>query len=148
MRTRRAAGPEAELAELRQIYVDRGLTPELALEVARQLTAHDALAAHARDELGISSIHAARPVQAALASAITFAVGAALPLIVAAISPVAAIIPFVSVTSLVFLASLGGIAAQAGGASAIRGAWRVTFWGAVAMLATALIGRVFDTTVA
>ena len=142
-----AAQPQLEVAELQDIYVRRGLDPQLALEVARQLTAHDALAAHARDELGISEIHAARPVQAALASAATFAVGAALPLIVATASPAAALIPLVAASSLLSLALLGAIAARAGGASPVRGAWRVLFWGAMAMLVTALIGRAFNTTI-
>jgi VIT1/CCC1 family predicted Fe2+/Mn2+ transporter len=142
-----AGQPDAELAELQGIYVKRGLDSALALQVARQLTAHDALAAHARDELGISEVHAARPVQAALASAATFAVGAALPLIVAAVSPASSLIILVAVTSLVFLAMLGAIAARAGGASALRGAWRVFFWGAMAMVITALIGKAFNTTV-
>jgi VIT1/CCC1 family predicted Fe2+/Mn2+ transporter len=142
-----AADPEYELDELQGIYVSRGLDRALARRVAEQLTAHDALAAHARDELGISAVHAARPVQAALASAATFAVGAALPLIVAWIVPVRAIIPIVSATSLVFLAGLGGLGAQAGGAGMTRGAIRVLFWGALAMALTAVIGRIFGTVV-
>jgi VIT1/CCC1 family predicted Fe2+/Mn2+ transporter len=142
-----ADSPAAELDELQGIYIQRGLDPALARQVADQLTAHDALATHARDELGISSIHAARPVQAAFASAATFGVGAALPVITAAIVPVGAIIPIVSGTSLVFLATLGGLAARAGGARVTRGAVRVTFWGALAMALTALIGRVFGTVV-
>jgi VIT1/CCC1 family predicted Fe2+/Mn2+ transporter len=111
------------------------------------MTAHDALGAHARDELGISETHAARPVQAALASAATFAVGAALPLGVAAVAPLARVIILVSVLSLLFLGTLGAIAARAGGASTVRGALRVTFWGALAMAATAAIGRAFGTVV-
>jgi len=142
-----SASPETELNELQGIYVQRGLEPALARQVAEQLTAHDALAAHARDELGISEIHTARPVQAALASAATFGVGAALPLITAAIVPAGGIILIVSVTSLVFLAALGGLAAQAGGAGVMRGVIRVTFWGALAMALTAGIGRIFGTTV-
>ena len=142
-----ATQPESELRELQGIYVKRGLEPELALRVAEQLTAHDALGAHARDELGISEIHSARPIQAALASAATFAVGAALPLIVAALSPIASLSWLVAASSLVCLVVLGAIAAKAGGASALRGAWRVLFWGAMAMLVTALIGRAFNTTV-
>ena len=142
-----AADPAFELEELQQIYVERGLEPALAHQVAEQLTAHDALGAHARDELGISNIHAARPIQAAFASAGTFAVGAALPLVVAAIAPAARLIVLVALTSLVFLAVLGGVAARAGGAGMIRGAVRVTFWGAFALALTALIGRVFGTTV-
>jgi VIT1/CCC1 family predicted Fe2+/Mn2+ transporter len=142
-----AASPEFELNELQGIYVERGLTPELARQVAEQLTAHDALAAHARDELGILAIHAARPVQAALASAATFAVGAAMPLITAAIVPIGSAIVIVSATSLVFLAALGALAARTGGAGMIRGTVRVTFWGALAMALTAGIGRIFGATV-
>ena len=142
-----AAQPESELAELQGIYIERGLDPQLALQVARQLTAHDALAAHARDELGISKVHAARPVQAAMASATTFAVGAALPLIVAAVSPASSLIVLVAAASLLSLVLLGAVAARAGGASALRGAWRVLFWGAMAMVVTALIGRAFNTIV-
>jgi VIT1/CCC1 family predicted Fe2+/Mn2+ transporter len=146
-RSELAADPASELNELQTIYIDRGLEPGLARRVAEQLMAHDALGAHARDELGISALHAARPVQAALASAATFGVGAALPLIVAAIAPVPRIIPLVASTSLAFLALLGGIAAKAGGASVMRGVLRVTFWGAFAIALTALIGRLFGTTV-
>ena len=142
-----AADPAFELDELQGIYVSRGLDPALARQVAEQLTAHDALASHARDELGISSTHAARPVQAAFASAATFGVGAALPVIASAIVPVGRIIPIVSGSSLVFLATLGGLAARAGGASVTRGAVRVTFWGALAMALTAFIGRIFGTVV-
>ena len=142
-----AESPEAELRELEGIYVGRGLDPELARRVAEQLTSRDALAAHARDELGITEAQAARPVQAALASAATFSVGAALPLAVAALSPARLIIPTVSVTSLVCLAALGALAAHAGGASRVRGAARVTFWSALAMLLTWSVGRIFGTTV-
>jgi VIT1/CCC1 family predicted Fe2+/Mn2+ transporter len=142
-----SASPEYELNELQGIYVQRGLDPTLARQVAEQLTAHDALGAHARDELGISAIQTARPVQAALASAATFSIGAALPLITAAVVPVTSIIWIVSATSLFFLATLGGLAARAGGASTMRGVIRVTFWGALAMAITALIGRIFGTTV-
>jgi VIT1/CCC1 family predicted Fe2+/Mn2+ transporter len=142
-----ADNPAFELDELQGIYVSRGLDPALARQVAEQLTAHDALTSHARDELGISSTHAARPVQAAFASAATFGVGAALPVIAAAIVPDGRIIPIVSGSSLVFLATLGGLAARAGGASVARGAVRVTFWGALAMALTALIGRIFGTVV-
>lgn len=142
-----AASPEYELNELQGIYVKRGLDPSLARAVAEQLTVHDALAAHARDELGISSVHAARPVQAAFASAATFAIGAALPLITATIVPVGNVISAVSVSSLVFLAILGALAARAGGASVVRGAIRVMFWGALAMGLTAAIGRIFGTVV-
>ena len=140
--------PQRELEELEGIYVQRGLDPELARRVAGQLTAHGALAAHARDELGLVEVHAARPVQAALASAAMFAIGAALPLTVAAVTPTARILPAVAGSSLVFLAALGSLAASAGGAGRLRGAWRVTFWGALAMAATALIGRLFGTVAA
>ena len=139
--------PDAELEELRQIYVDRGLDDSLALEVARQLTEKGALSAHARDELGFLERSAARPVQAALASAATFSVGATLPLITAIVFPIDSIIRMVSVLSLVFLAGLGMLAAWAGGASVIRGAARVTFWGALAMGLTALVGRLFGAVV-
>jgi len=142
-----ASDPDFELGELQAIYVKRGLETDLARQVATQLMAHDALGAHARDELGISEVHAARPVQAALASAGTFSVGAALPLIVAALAPTVRLIPLVALTSLVFLALLGGVAARAGGAKIGRAAARVTFWGALALALTALIGRLFGTTV-
>ncbi|MFI5230258.1 MAG: VIT family protein, partial [Gemmatimonadales bacterium] len=140
-----ATNPAGELNELQTIYVGRGLEPALARQVAAQLMAHDALGAHARDELDISTVHAARPIQAAFASAGTFAVGAALPLAVAAVAPTSRIIALVAVTSLLFLALLGGVAARAGGASMVRGAIRVTFWGVVALGVTALIGRVLGT---
>ena len=146
-RSELATDPALELDELQGIYVQRGLDAALARQVAEQLTAHDALGAHARDELGISAVHAARPVQAALASAATFAVGAGLPLFVAAIVPVSRIIVAVAATSLVFLSLLGGVAARAGGAGMTRGAVRVTFWGAFALALTALIGRVFGAAV-
>jgi VIT1/CCC1 family predicted Fe2+/Mn2+ transporter len=133
----------AEVAELTAIYVKRGLDAALAKEVAEQLMAHNALEAHARDELGISEAMTARPVQAALASAGTFAVGAALPLLAVLISPSALAIPFVAGSSLIFLAILGGLAAFVGGASAARGALRVTFWGALAMALTAGVGALF-----
>lgn len=142
-----AAMPDEELRELQHIYIDRGLDPALAHEVAQQLTARGALSAHARDELGISETTAARPVQAALASAATFSVGAALPLLTAVIFPMGRIIGTVSALSLVFLAALGMLAAKAGGASVIRGAVRVTFWGALAMGLTALVGRLFGSVV-
>ncbi|MHB1073959.1 MAG: VIT1/CCC1 transporter family protein [Gemmatimonadaceae bacterium] len=142
-----ATYPDFELRELQQLYVARGLDEELALRVAEQLTAHDVLAAHARDELGILDVHTARPVQAALASAATFSVGAALPLVLCAVVPRGMIIPVVSAGSLVFLAALGAVAAQAGGASRRRGALRVTFWSALAMALTAVVGRVFGATV-
>ena len=131
-----------EREELAAIYVGRGLEPALARQVSDQLMAHDALSAHARDELGLSAAHVARPIQAALASAGTFAVGATLPLILAWIVPVATIGSAVALGSLLFLAVLGGIAARLGGASMAKGAGRVTLWGAVAMAATALVGRI------
>lgn len=137
----------AEHEELAAIYVERGLTPELARQVAEQLMAKDALAAHARDELGISESVAARPVQAAMASAASFTIGAALPLIVVALSPVSLVIPMVAVASLAFLALLGAVAARTGGASATMGAVRVTFWGALALLITAGVGRLFGAAV-
>ncbi|MCB0331134.1 MAG: VIT family protein [Bdellovibrionales bacterium] len=139
--------PEFELEELAGIYIERGLTVELATEVAKQLTAHDALGAHARDELGLTEIHTARPVQAALSSALTFAVGAALPLVVAWFSPEKSIISLVTVSSLAFLALLGGLAAKAGGSGILRGTLRVTIWGALAMAATALVGYLFGAVV-
>lgn len=141
------ADPEAEKRELTAIYVGRGLDQHLAQQVATQLMAHDALGAHARDELGISEAMSARPVQAALASAASFAVGAALPLLVAIVASGAGLAWWISGTSLVFLALLGAIAARAGGASPLTGAWRVTFWGALAMLITAGVGTMFGTTV-
>jgi len=136
---------EAEHRELTTIYVRRGLDPVLAQEVARQLMAHDALGAHARDELGITATLSARPIQAALASATSFGVGAAMPLIVAAITPVPRLIPLVSATSLVFLAVLGALAARTGGAPMWPGTLRVTFWGALAMGITAGVGALFGT---
>lgn len=139
--------PEHEVRELQKIYLERGLEPELALRVAEGLHAHNALEAHARDELGFSTATAARPVQAALASAATFAVGAALPLLVAALVPVGRIFTVVSASALLFLAGLGSLAAHAGGAGRLRGALRVTFWGALAMALTALVGRLFGTVV-
>ena len=138
-----ATMPESEHKELTSIYVARGLDAELAAEVATQLTAHDALGAHMRDELGISETTAARPVQAALASAATFAVGAALPLLVVLLAPASAILWAVAITSLLFLAVLGSLAARAGGASVLKAAGRVTFWGALAMALTAGVGALF-----
>ena len=139
--------PAAEQRELTAIYVARGLELELAQRVAAQLMAHDALGAHARDELGIVSATRARPVQAALASAASFAVGAALPLAVTvlmpALMPARNLIASVAVTSLAFLAMLGLVSARAGGASVLAGAWRVTFWGALAMAITAGAGALF-----
>lgn len=139
--------PEEEIAELTQIYVERGLDPALAETVARQLTARDSLAAHARDELGLSDIHAARPLQAAFASALTFALGAALPLAIAAFSPLAWLQLSVATSSIVTLMLLGGLAAQAGGAAVMRGAGRVGLWGVLAMAATAAVGALFGTVV-
>jgi len=138
-----ATDSAGEQRELSAIYVSRGLDAALARQVAEQLMAHDALGAHARDELGISETLSARPVQAALTSAVSFAVGAAMPLLAAAVVPDSALIPVVSVTSLLFLAILGGLAAQVGGASAVTGAMRVTFWGALAMALTAGVGILF-----
>lgn len=143
-----ATDQENELKELTGIYMQRGLTADLAHQVAVQLTAHDALGAHARDELGITEIVSARPIQAALASAATFAVGAALPLVVAIFSPQQHTLISVSLTSLAFLAILGAFAAHAGGASKRIGATRVTFWGVVAMLATAGVGYLFGVSTA
>ncbi|MFL5527105.1 MAG: VIT family protein [Gemmatimonadaceae bacterium] len=142
-----ASAPELELRELQNIYVTRGLDPSVAMQVAEQLTAHGALSAHARDELGISEMTAARPIQAALASAATFSIGAALPLLTAALVPLGNLIAAVSILSLVFLAALGMLAAWAGGANIVRGAVRVTFWGALAMALTALVGRMFGAVV-
>lgn len=139
--------PDAELAELASIYVTRGLDKDLAHQVAVQLSAHDALGAHARDELGISDLTTARPIQAALASAASFAVGAMLPLVATFLTPVQAIPWSVSILSLVFLASLGGLSASMGGAPVGRAVFRITFWGALAMAATAAIGALFDVSV-
>ena len=139
--------PEAEHAELAGIYMARGLTPELARQVAVQLMQHDALGAHMRDELGISDTMSANPVQAALASAASFAVGAALPLAVIALAPAQGLVVWVAVTSLLFLALLGAMAARAGGAGMLAGAWRVTFWGALAMAITAGVGALFGAVV-
>jgi len=139
--------PEAELNELTGIYLARGLTPELAREVAAQLMAKDALAAHVRDELQITDTTTARPVQAALTSAATFAVGAALPLLVVLLAPAKHIAPGVTAASLAFLAVLGAVGARAGDAPIGKAVIRVTFWGAVAMAITAGIGRLFGTIV-
>lgn len=135
--------PEAELDELTNIYVARGLDENLARQVAVQLTEKDALGAHSRDELGISETVSARPIQAALVSAATFAVGAVVPLIVASLASTAQITLVVALTTLVALAVLGGLGASAGGAGIIKGATRVTFWGALAMAATAVVGMIF-----
>ena len=139
------ADDKGEHKELMAIYVARGLDPPLAKTVADQLMEHDALGAHARDELGISETLRARPIQAALASAASFGVGAAMPLVVTAIAPVASLIYVVSGTSLFFLALLGGLAAHVGGARVTVGAIRVTFWGALAMAITAGVGALFGT---
>ncbi len=146
-RSELAAEPEAEQRELAGIYVQRGLEPALAREVAQQLTAHDALGAHARDELGLSEELAARPLQAAFASAGTFALGAALPILTVVLVPPAQTSLLVAAVSLVCLAGLGALAARAGGASAWIGAARVAFWGAAAMALTAGVGKLFGTTV-
>lgn len=140
-----AADDPGERRELTAIYVARGVQPALAKQVAEQLMAHDALAAHARDELGISETLSARPIQAALTSAGSFAIGAALPLLGVAMVSVHSVIPVVSGASLVFLAALGGLAARVGGASVTTGAMRVTFWGALAMALTAGVGALFGT---
>ena len=139
------ADDKAEHQELAAIYVRRGLDAALAKRVAEQLMTHDALGAHARDELGISETLRARPIQAAFTSAASFAVGAAMPLLAAAIVPVSSLILIVSGISLVFLAILGGLAARVGGASVTTGAMRVTFWGALAMGLTAGVGALFGT---
>ena len=135
-----SAGEHKELAN---IYIKRGLTPETAKEVARQLMAHDALDAHMRDELGITTTLKARPLQAALASAVTFAIGAALPLLAVLLVPQTWLIASVAVFSLIVLALLGGVAARAGGASVVAGALRVLVWGAAAMAITAGVGALF-----
>lgn len=139
--------PAFELDELADIYVKRGVDSALARQVAQQLTAKDALGAHARDELGISDITTARPVQAALTSAVTFSVGAAMPLLMVIVSPASMLVTVVSAASLGFLALLGTIGARAGGANILRATVRVTFWGALAMALTAGIGKLFGTVV-
>jgi len=136
-----------ERDELAEIYVQRGLDRVLARQVAEQLMAKDALTAHARDELGISEITTARPVQAALTSAAAFSIGAAMPLLMVVLSPANALVPIVATASLGFLATLGAIGAKAGGANILRATARVTFWGALAMALTAGIGRIFGTIV-
>ncbi|MFA4898434.1 MAG: VIT family protein [Brevundimonas sp.] len=138
-----AGDHEAETRELAGIYVGRGVAPDLATEVARQMMAHDALGAHARDELGISEITTARPIQAALTSAITFSAGAALPLVVAAVAPLDTLAIWVAVSALLGLAVLGALGARAGGAPIGRSVLRVVFWGALAMAITAGVGRLF-----
>lgn len=144
-RAEHVADDAGEHDELTAIYVGRGLEPQLAAQVAQQLMAFDALGAHARDEIGISDALTARPLQAALASAVSFAGGAAMPLVVAAAAPDALLLPVLSVSSLLFLALLGGVAAQAGGASVTKGAIRVAFWGALAMGVTTGVGALFGT---
>ena len=139
--------PAFERTELAEVYIKRGIEPALALRVAEQLMAKDALGAHARDELGISEITTARPIQAALTSAATFSAGAALPLVMVIASPASLLVPIVSVTSLLFLAALGAIGARAGGANMFRATVRVTFWGALAMALTAGIGALVGTAV-
>jgi len=147
-RIEHATMPEFELEELTEIYRKRGLDDSLAKQVAVALTAHDALGAHARDELGLAEMHRARPLQAAMASAATFSVGAALPLVAALILPLRSIPVGASVGSLLFLMLLGAVGAKAGGAPIARGTLRVTFWGAIAMAATYAIGSLFGTSVA
>jgi VIT1/CCC1 family predicted Fe2+/Mn2+ transporter len=146
-RTELATQPQAEEQELIGIYVKRGLDPDLARAVAQQLMARDALATHAREELGLTDALAAKPLQAAIASAATFAIGAALPLLGVVVSPTNLVVVVVSGASLICLAALGAIAARAGGANAIVGASRVAFWGALAMATTAAVGRLFGTAV-
>lgn len=142
-----ATQPELEREELARIYIGRGVSPDLAHQVADQLMAQDALGAHARDELGISEVTTARPIQAALTSAGTFAFGSALPLIMVLLLPVPALVPGVALASLLFLAGLGAVGARAGGANVGRATFRVTFWGALAMALTAGIGALFGTVV-
>jgi VIT1/CCC1 family predicted Fe2+/Mn2+ transporter len=141
------ADTTGEHKELTAIYVTRGLEPALAEQVAEQLMAHDALGAHARDELGLSDALSARPVQAALASAGSFAVGAAMPLLVTLVAPQSAVVPLIFGTSLLFLTALGALAARAGGARVLVAAVRVTLWGALAMAVTAGVGALFGTAV-
>jgi len=147
-RQEHAANPQAELGELTAIYRKRGLPHELARQVAIALTEGDAIGTHARDELGLADMHRARPVQAALISAATFSIGAGLPLVAAFLLPLTTLISGVSIASLLFLVLLGAVGAKAGGAPLFKGVIRVAFWGAAAMLATYLIGRLFGTSVA
>ena len=142
-----ATSPESERDELAGIYVARGVGRELALQVADQLMAHDALGAHARDELGIHETTRARPIQAALASAASFAAGAAPPAVLAAILPIGTLTPGIVAVTVALLLALGGVAARLGGAPVARGAVRVAFWGAVAMGCTAVVGRLFGAVV-
>lgn len=146
-RTELRDNAEFELDELTEIYVKRGVDQALARQVAQQLTTKDALVAHARDELGISAATAARPVQAALTSAASFSIGAAMPLLMVIVTPAGALVPIVSGASLVFLALLGAIGARAGGANVVRATARVTFWGALAMALTAGIGKLLSAVV-
>ncbi len=139
--------PVAEEAELAGIYVKRGLSPDLALQVAREFMVKDAIGAHARDELGITQMTTARPMQAAMTSAVTFSVGAAMPLLAVILSPQVHIVTAVSVSSLIYLAALGAIGARTGGAGILRPTLRVTFWGALAMAVTAGIGALIGTVV-
>ena len=141
-RSELADTPQEELEELTNIYIERGLDPDLAAQVAVQLTARDALGTHARDELGISETVTAHPIQAAVVSAITFAAGAVVPLLIAVLAT-GQITLWVALTTLVALAVLGGLGASAGGAGIVKGAARVTFWGALAMAATAAVGMIF-----
>ena len=142
-----AEQPKQELEELTQIYVGRGVEPDLAREVARQLTDADALAAHSRDELGINEATAPRPVQAAMASAVSFSAGAVAPLLLLLVAPGALSLPIVAGGSLVGLSAMGMLAAKTGGASILRPTLRVTFWGALAMAVTMAVGALFGTTV-
>ena len=139
--------PDSELAELTQIYAERGLEPGLARQVAEQLTARDALATHLRDELGITEALRARPLQAALASAAAFTVGALLPIATTVLAPPDRVVLVTTVATLAGLLASGGVAAWVGGAPVLRGAWRVGFWGAMAMAAAALVGRLFHVSV-
>jgi VIT1/CCC1 family predicted Fe2+/Mn2+ transporter len=139
--------PDFEREELAQIYVTRGVEPDLARQVANQLMAKDALGAHAHDELGITTMTAARPIQAALTSAATFSIGAAMPLAMVLVSPASMLVPIVSIASLLFLALLGAIGAKAGGADVFKATLRVTFWGAFAMALTAGIGALVGSAV-
>lgn len=141
------AQPENEHKELAAIYAKRGLAPALAKQVAEQLMAHDALGAHAKDELGITVVTEAKPVQAALTSALTFSVGASLPLLAAVVAPASLLVPMVAGTSLVVLTALGALAARAGGAPVFRASSRVAFWGALAMAITAGVGKLFGVAV-
>jgi len=142
-----ATQPEFEKQELAEIYVGRGLTPALAAQVAEQLMEHDALGAHSRDELGISDTVTARPVQAGLTSAASFAAGAVLPLLTSLVAPAPSVVAVVAGTSLLFLAALGALSARTGGAPVLKASLRVVFWGALAMAVTAAVGRLFGTVV-